>query len=414
MPGKLSFTKRFGEGSVKKKILVMPDGNWLAHTSRSLEVAKSLRQVGLDVVFAGEGQYIKLPREKGFPIFPIITLNPEHVLAVSRRGRVNHYDYDLTKRCVKEELKLFDKVKPDLVLADWRLSLSTSCELAGIPLAVILNAAWTDYYTVRIRAVEHFTGTRLLGKRIATSIAPWLKSFILKFDIRPINKFRREKGLKAHKNLWDIMRGDLNLLPDIPEYAPTKDLPSNFHYIGPVVWEPETKPPGWLEKVDPESPTIYFTMGSTGYARFFKQAIEIFGNSKYQCIMTTAGLADLTDIPENFFVADYAPGSKIMEKSDVVVCHGGNGTIYQAMSKGVPIIGIPTMHDQEFNLQRVEDLGIGINLSELKFKPSHLIDAVEMVLTKRSYKENSLRYKQILAKYHGPQKGAQLIDSFIN
>jgi hypothetical protein len=32
---KLSFAKHFGEGSVKKKILVMPDGNWLAHTSRS-------------------------------------------------------------------------------------------------------------------------------------------------------------------------------------------------------------------------------------------------------------------------------------------------------------------------------------------------------------------------------------------
>jgi len=94
-------------------------------------------------------------------------------------------------------------------------------------------------------------------------------------------------------------------------------------------------------------------MGSTGYARFFEQAIEIFGNSEYQCIMTTAGMVSLSCIPENFYVTDYAPGSKIMEKSDVVVCQGGNGTIYQAMSKGVPIIGIPTMHDQEFNLAQL-------------------------------------------------------------
>ena len=130
--------------------------------------------------------------------------------------------------------------------------------------------------------------------------------------------------------------------------------------------------------------------------------------------MTTAGMVNLSNIPENFFVTDYAPGSKLMEKSDVVVCQGGNGTIYQAMSKGVPIIGIPTMHDQEFNLDRVVDLGIGIHLSELKFKPSDLVEAVEKVLTYKSYKENSNKYEKIIEKYDAPQKGAELIDSYLN
>jgi len=125
-------------------------------------------------------------------------------------------------------------------------------------------------------------------------------------------------------------------------------------------------------------------------------------------------MVDLIDIPENFFVTDYAPGSKILEKADVVVCHGGNGTVYQAMTQGVPIIGIPTFHDQEFNMQRVEDLGIGIELSERKFTPSHLVAAVEALLSEESYKENALRYKQILAKYDGPRTAAQLIESFIN
>ena len=154
-------------------------------------------------------------------------------------------------------------------------------------------------------------------------------------------------------------------------------------------------------------------MGSTGNPSFFEQAIEIFGNSEYQCIVTTAGMVELTNVPDNFFVVDYAPGSKIMEKSDIVICHGGNGTIYQAMSKGVSIIGIPTMHDQEFNLDRVVDLGIGIHLSELKFKPTHLVTAVEKILSDKSYEENAKYYKNILARYNGPSKGAQLINSFL-
>ena len=83
------------------------------------------------------------------------------------------------------------------------------------------------------------------------------------------------------------------------------------------------------------------------------------------------------------------------------------------MSKGVPIIGIPTMHDQEFNMQRIEDMGIGIELSELKFKPSHLVNAVETILTEKSYKENALKYELILAEYDGPRMAAQLIESFL-
>ena len=129
--------------------------------------------------------------------------------------------------------------------------------------------------------------------------------------------------------------------------------------------------------------------------------------------MTTAGMVELNKVPDNFFVVDYAPGSKIMEKSDIVICHGGNGTIYQAMSKGVSIIGIPTMHDQEFNLDRVVDLGIGIHLSELKFKPTHLVEAVEKILSEKSYKENAQRYKIILGGYNGPGTGAHLIDAYL-
>jgi MGT family glycosyltransferase len=399
---------------MKKRILVMPDGNWLSHTSRPFEIAKLLREMGHELIFASEGDYMKLPRDAGFTVLPIITIAPDRVLACSRNGRVNWYDYKLIKECVSAELQLFEQIQPDLVLTDFRLPLSTSCEMAGIPLAVILNASWTNYYTVPVNAPEHLAITRMLGKRLTNLITPWVKGFIVTVDARPFNQFRRQQSLEPHGNIWDVWRGDLNLIVDIPEYGPTEKLPPNFHYIGPIVWEPETAVPPWLEQLDPQRPTLYFSMGSTGYARFFEQAIEIFGDTEYQCLMTTAGMADLSETPNNFYVVDYAPGSKLLAKSDLVVCHGGNGTIYQAMAQGVPIIGIPTMHDQEFNLDRVVDLGIGIHLSELKFKPAHLQSAVEQILTNPQFKKNARHYQQVLANYDGPQTGAKIIDDFIN
>ena len=134
---------------MNKKILVMPDGNWLSHTSRPFEISKVLRNMGHEILFAGDGKYMKLPRDEGFPVLSVKTIEPERVLACSRNGRANWFDYNLIKTYVTEELKLFDQVKPNLVLTDFRLPLSTSCELAKIPLAVTLNASWTNYYSIK-------------------------------------------------------------------------------------------------------------------------------------------------------------------------------------------------------------------------------------------------------------------------
>jgi UDP:flavonoid glycosyltransferase YjiC (YdhE family) len=392
----------------------MPDGNWLSHVSRTLGIAKVLRKMGFRVIFAGSGEYMKLPRAEEFEIMPLLTLSPERALKVVRGNRVNFYNYRWAKDCVKEELKLFDKVKPDLVLNDFRLTLNTSCEVAHIPLTAIVNASMTNYYAIPDRCPDNFFLSKIINRRSTDPITPFIKNFILRFDARPLNRVRKQYGLPIRNNMWDILRGDFNLIADIPDYGPTKNLPDNYHYIGPLLWEPEMEPPAWLKSIDPKKPCIYFTMGSTGLPKFFQQAIDLFGNTDYQCIMTTAGMVQLNSPPANFYICDYAPGSKIMQVADAVVCHGGNGTIYQALSCGVPIIGIPAMLEQQFNLDQVVALGAGIYVSEVKFKPENLQNAVKTIINDSKYKENALKYAKIMSTYNAPVKGAELISSLLS
>ncbi len=142
-----------------------------------------------------------------------------------------------------------------------------------------------------------------------------------------------------------MWRGDLNLIVDTPNYGPTENLSDSFQYIGPIVREPNIAPPSWLERLDPDRPTIYLTMGSTDHPHFFELAIEFFGNSEYQDVITTGGMKKFNKLPNNFFAIEFAPGSALVKQNDVVVSQSGNSTIYQALSHGAPIIGIPTMHD---------------------------------------------------------------------
>ncbi len=57
-------------------------------------------------------------------------------------------------------------------------------------------------------------------------------------------------------------------------------------------------------------------------------------------------------------------------------------------------------------------MGIGIPLSQLKFKPEHLRDAVEEARKNSMYKENALRYQKVVESYGRAHKGAELIEAY--
>jgi MGT family glycosyltransferase len=209
--------------------------------------------------------------------------------------------------------------------------------------------------------------------------------------------------------------GDLILLADVPEFAPTIDLPGNYRYIGPLPWEPEVPMPSKLDAFPPDKPMIYFTLGSTGLPHLFRGVLEQLKDTNYQVVITTGWQIDpssLHPLPDNAFATRYLPGNKMMRRSDLVICQAGNGTTYQALGAGIPVIGMPTHGEQWQNMSLVEEKGAGI---AIKPKELHNIKpSIEKILTNGHYKENATRMKKIIARYNGPRKGAQLIDEFIN
>ena len=54
-----------------------------------------------------------------------------------RRGRRNSYDAETLKRYVDADLAIIRQAQPDLIIGDFRLSLSVSARLAGVPYATI-------------------------------------------------------------------------------------------------------------------------------------------------------------------------------------------------------------------------------------------------------------------------------------
>jgi MGT family glycosyltransferase len=407
---------------MKKRILMVGDGNFLAHISRLLEVALELRdRHGHEVVFAAQGAFTRLPREAGFWVEPVYTVEKETTLALAKRAGLVDYRwwYDAIERSVRSDLEVIDKVRPELVVGDMHWTLHTSAELAGVPYASITNACWTNYDASPLYAFDDHFSTRLLGRRLATRFMPRLKVLLASYWALAYRRLRRRHGLDPDRarNIFQVIEGDLTLLADVPEYAPTCELPDNVHYVGPILWKSQWKDwtaPRWFRELDPARPTVYFTLGSSGEVDYFRQVRDVFADTRYQVIMTTGGLvAGVDRLPNNIHVLDFAPGLEIMKRSDVVLNHGGNGTIYQAIAAGIPIIGIPAHVDQERNLQRVEDLGFGLKLREKTCTGEKILEAVGEVVRNPRYRQAARELQRAALKYDGPVAAAELIDRYL-
>jgi MGT family glycosyltransferase len=380
----------------QKKILVTSLSMSMAHVVRPLEIAKILREMGYRVIFTGSGKAVQLAQQAGFELKHLPDWNMKEILSKLKAGSKDIHTVEEIELWIQAELELFDEIKPTAILDDARLTSDISTRIAGIPRISIHNAYANP------RAIR--------GLMDPTLQAP--NSLIDSLDIANYNKVRQDYKIPPISNLSEMFEADLILLCDVPEYAPMHTVRNHYHYVGPLIWGRDLSKPTWLGELDPDKPTIYYTMGSTGPPQAFRTAIDIFGGSEFQVLMTLGSLVkkeDLGTIPPGFFVSTYASGDTLATRSDIIVCHGGNGTAYQALFSGNPIVSWPSLKDQCWNARRLSELGVGVTIKA----PDEMRAAVDQVLKDPSYRNKAQYFSKILAIYDGPKNAAILIHNFM-
>lgn len=402
------------------KVLAFADANFLAHVSRSLEVCRVLRdRHGHEVVIAGEGQFMSLVRGAGFASDGVFTVPRHATMKLANRATLVRYGWwrDMVLRSIESDVTVIHRHRPDAVLGDMHWSLSIAAEIAKVPYISITNAHWTSHFALPLQAFHGHVLTRYVGESLATALIPALKLSATRYWSLPYWKYRRDHGLPMRNcnGLLNVIQGDLTLLADVPEYGPTlATRPPHVHYVGPILWEPDLPDPPWLATLDPSRPTLYITMGSTGDPLFFEKATRYFGDSRYQIVMTTGGLkVDIPEVPKNFFIEEFARGDRIVEKANLVINHGGNGSIYQAFAGGVPVIGAPYHVDQDVNLQLVERLGAGIRLRNDRDLFPNLERAIEEVLTNSKYRRAAGSLQKSIHDHGGASRAAAIVDDYL-
>jgi MGT family glycosyltransferase len=105
---------------------------------------------------------------------------------------------------------------------------------------------------------------------------------------------------------------------------------------------------------DNNRPNVYCTLGTftNSNAEVFRTLIDAFSSLEIDVLMTTGGRItsdELGLLPTNVTVEAYVPQAQVVARADLVVCHGGSGTMLASLGAGVPIVAIPQGADQFIN-----------------------------------------------------------------
>lgn len=397
------------------KILMFPISDELGATQCLVKVAEELRALGDEVIFASQGKFTPFIISNGFKVYPVVELSRDIYISYVHNSNLGFHTEASIEYFINEELKLFNKIKPDLIVDIFRPTIYISCKIAHLPRVHIANSILTKYYHGKLSIPEtHWLSNIPLHSYLDTW-TPTFAGMFYKNWMKPYNKVLKRHNLLPVKHLFDLYEGTQTILMDAKEFATIRNAPNTFHQVGPLVHDITNELPSWYDKLKTNNElVIYVSMGSTGtlIPKIVNDLTVIFKDrKKVQIVANSTLIVPLDAFPQNsnVFIAEFLPAKAILEKSDVIITHGGRGTIYHALQNGVPIIGIPHQAEQEWNLNRVEELGLGIKLSKKKYCRKNLESAINKILSDPKYKINAMRLMERLRRYNGHKSSAKLI-----
>ncbi|MBV7538958.1 glycosyltransferase [Duganella sp. sic0402] len=364
----------------RKKILFVAEAVTLAHLGRPLALAQTLDRHRYEVHFACATGYDAFLQGSDLSLWSVHSISSAQFLAALAKGQPVYDDATLAQY-VLDDLRLLQKVRPDVVIGDFRLSLSVSARHMQVPYVALINAYWSPYVAQRYR-VPAIPLSRWLPVPLAQRLFSLVRPMAFALHSRPLNRVRRSYSLPSLG--WDLRRiytdADYVLYTDTPEMFRAHDLPRTHSYLGPVTWSPPTALPSWWDALPHGRDIAYVTLGSSGQGALLPLVLQALASLPLTVMAATAGAGAPEQLPENARVASYLPGELAARRARLVICNGGSPTSQQALAAGVPVLGIAGNLDQYLNMDGVLRSGAGILLRSDRLTEQQVRDAALRLL----------------------------------
>jgi UDP:flavonoid glycosyltransferase YjiC (YdhE family) len=186
------------------------------------------------------------------------------------------------------------------------------------------------------------------------------------------------------------LASELQAQPYLTRFPASID-PSPFAHTVRFHEPPETPGslPDWWSGSD--APLIYMTFGTVvGYmsmaAETYRMALTAVEGMNARVLLTVGRRFDasvLGSVPANVHVKPWIDQARVLDHADLVVCHGGSGTMLAALAAGIPLVTVPLFADQFENSRRIAKARAGqVVETHIRTGDARSIDAAATEITR--------------------------------
>jgi UDP:flavonoid glycosyltransferase YjiC (YdhE family) len=299
--------------------------------------------------------------------------------------------YEAVVHATRDTLPVIERIGPDAVVADiLTLAPALSAELAGVPLATLIPHV---YPAGEAGFPTYSLGARLPRTRVGKALWRGMERPVsrgLERGRRELNGTRARLGLPPLAHVHGGISQSLALVGTYPQFEYPRRWPAHVHVVGPLMWEP---PAADVEPPPGEDPLVLVAPSTAqdGRHRLLEAALQGLAEAPVRVLATWNRRLPPRPLPlpRNARLVEWVSYSRTMAQSDVVVCHGGHGTLVRALASGCAVVACPAAGDMNENAARLDWSGAGVRVPRRFVSPRSVRLAVERALAEPSIRERA-------------------------
>jgi UDP:flavonoid glycosyltransferase YjiC (YdhE family) len=366
------------------------------HLDPLVPLARAAQAAGHEIAFAGRPWMVPKVEALGFRGFaagsdlglaprrlPLATLDVEREMRAVGPG----FGGRIARERAADLLPLCAAWRPDLLV----------CEELDFGAMLVAERLALPFATVLVSAAGSFVRAEIVAPRLD--------------EVRAEHRLPPDPELRAPDR-------HLVLSPFPSSYRdPAFPLPATAHAFRALARDSadrEAEPP-WLA-LPKRTPTAYFTLGTVFNSEsgdLFERVLAGLRELPGEVVVTVGRELDPAELgvqPAHVRIERYVPQAMLLPRCDLVVSHGGSGSVLGALTHGLPMVLLPLGADQPLNARRCEALGVARVLDARAASADVVREAAADVLADPAYRRAAERLRAEIAGLPGPEHAVALLE----
>ena len=223
---------------------------------------------------------------------------------------------------------------------------------------------------------------------------------------------RAAPGLPEGEFIHESPLLNLYIYPEEVDYRRANTLGPTWHNLNSSV---RTTDPSWsvpAEIAEGDGGLIYLSLGSlgSGDVPLMERLVEVLGETRHRYVVSKGPQHAEYELADNMAGEEFLPQTSLLPDVDLVITHGGNNTITEALHFGRPTIVLPLFWDQHDNAQRMDETGLGTRLATYAFEPEQMTAAIDRLLGEGALRERLDAMARRLQADPGNERAAELVE----